>query len=150
PNNPFEVAWSALEGGILHNLMREHGQAEVSLVRALELSEKVQFPQAIAFCRCYLGVARARLDRATDAAELIRRGLAGLTEIGAHIGETSFPLELAWAQALAGDSAEALETVEQVLQANSPLAPRLRPEALRLSGELQSAQGKLEYAETRF
>jgi Flp pilus assembly protein TadD len=70
---------------------------------------------------------------------LIRRGLKD----GAGI--RSALTALANAQALDGAIADALATIEKVLQANEH-----RPEALNTRGELRLKQGQIELAETDF
>jgi len=85
-NNPHDVAISGICAAQLQVYLREHEQAEALAVRALELSEKHQFPPEAALSRCVLGRARAELGRATDGIALIRQGIAGSLEIGARLG----------------------------------------------------------------
>ena len=129
--------------------MREYEQAEALAARALELSEKHQFPPEAALSRCVLGQARAQLGRATEGIALIRQGIAGLLEIGTRIGISNFTTYLAEAQEREGAIVDALETVEQALQAN-PDELVYRPETLRLRGELRLKQGQTELAEADF
>jgi hypothetical protein len=114
------------------------------------LSEKNQLPQAIAFSRLFLGQARTHLGRPTEGIALIRRGIAGLAEIGTRSEGTAQIKDLAEAQALAGATSEALETIEQALQPNRPDVPVLRPDALRLRAELRLKLGQPEMAEADF
>ena len=58
--------------------------------------------------------------------------------------------ELAVAQEREGAIADALETVEQALQANPKELLFYRPEALRLRGELRLKQGQMESAQSDF
>ena len=102
-----------------------------------------------ALARCVLGQARAQLGRATEGVALIRQGIAGLLEIGARLGISNFTACLAEAQERDGAIADALETVEQALQAN-PDELVYRPETLRLRGELRLKQGQTELAEADF
>src|SRR5262249_4530512 len=85
-NNPWEVAFSGQLAAILRLSLREYEQAEALAARALELSEKNQFPLVAAYSRCVLGSARAQLGGATEGLVLIRDGIAGLLEVGARAG----------------------------------------------------------------
>jgi predicted ATPase len=80
---------------------------------------------------------------------LIRQGIAGLLEIGGRLGIPIHTVSLAAAQAVEGAIVEALETVEQALQANPDLLA-YRPEMFRLRGELLLKQGRTEPAEADF
>ena len=134
-DNPVEVVWSECMGAVSYILLRENERAETLAVRALELAEKHQMPQFVGWARCLLGLARARLGRASEGVELIRQGLAGLAAIGTR--NDAFILFLAESQALSLDIGDALETIEQVLQPNRSDAHIPRPEAFRLRGELR-------------
>jgi predicted ATPase len=129
--------------------MREYEQAEGLAVRGLELSEKHQFPVAKALSRLILGSARAQLGRATEGVELIRQGIADFLEIGHGMSIVSFIGTLAEAQACNGAIVDALETIEQALQAN-PDELVSRPETLKLRAELRLKQGQTEQAEADF
>jgi tetratricopeptide (TPR) repeat protein len=137
-SNPFELAFAEDLVAVLHLLMREYEQAEASAARGLELSEKNQLPQTIAFSRLFLGQARAHLGHPTQGLVLIRQAIAGLAEIGTRSEGTAQIKALAEAQALDGAFSEALETIEQALQPNRPHTPLLRPDALSLRGELRA------------
>jgi tetratricopeptide (TPR) repeat protein len=65
------------------------------------------------------------------------------------MGITASIANLAEAQALEGATCEALETIEQALQANPEELVR-RPEMLRVRGELQFKQGQWELAQADF
>jgi predicted ATPase len=130
--------------------MREYEQAEASAARALELSEKNQFPQIAAYARCLLGHARAQLGRATEGIVLISQGIAGLVEVGTRMGIAHYTARLAEARECAGTIVEALETVEQALQASHPDALISRLEALWVRGELRLKQGDKNLAEADF
>jgi hypothetical protein len=109
--------------------MREYEQAEALAARAVELSERNQFPQIGAMSRCVLGHARALLGRATEGVGLIRQSIARLLETGSRIGISSLTAGLAEAQEREGAIIDALETVEQALQVN-PDELIHRPETL--------------------
>jgi tetratricopeptide (TPR) repeat protein len=148
-NNPYHLAWSEYYAARLRIFMREYEQAEASAARALELSEKHRFLYAAAGSRSVLGQARAQLGRATEGIALIREGIAGLLEAGARGSISHYIASLAAAQERGGAIVDALETVEQALEAN-PDALVYRPETLRLRGELRLKQGQTEPAEADF
>ena len=129
--------------------MREYEQAEALAARALEVSEKHQFPQIAASSRCILGGARAQLGRTSEGIALIRQGIAGLLATGTHIVIGIFTAYLAAAQRREGAIADALETVERALQAN-PEQLVSRPAMLTLRGELRLEQGQTELSEADF
>jgi class 3 adenylate cyclase/tetratricopeptide (TPR) repeat protein len=146
-NNAHDMAWSGYLAASLWASMREYEQAETLAERAVELSEKNQFPLIAAFSRCVLGWARAQLGHANEGVALIRNGIAGLQEVGVR-GAVYFT-SLAAAQAREGAIVDALETVEQALQAN-PDALLIRSGTLGVRGYLRLKQGQTELAETDF
>jgi adenylate cyclase len=133
------MAWSMYYTTNLRAMMREYELAAASAQLTLELSEKHQLAFVAALSRCSLGHARAELGFATEGVGLIRQGISGLLEIGTRVGIAYRTVTLATAQEREGAIADALETVEQALQAN-PDELVHRPEALRLRGELQLKQ----------
>jgi DNA-binding winged helix-turn-helix (wHTH) protein/tetratricopeptide (TPR) repeat protein len=147
-NNPVEVVWSECMGAVSYILLRENERAETLAVRALELAEKHQMPQFVEWARCLLGLARARLGRASEGVGLIRQGLAGLAAIGTR--NDAFILFLAESQALSGDIGDALKTIEQVLRPDHAAPPYRGPEAFRLRGDLHLRQGQHKTAEADF
>ena len=148
-NHPYEAALSGVHSAQLRVYLREYEQAKALATRALELSEKNQFPDFKAICRCICGRAVTQLGRATDGVELIRQGVARLIEMGNRVGITTWTTWLAAAQEREGAIVDALATVEQALQAN-PDELAYRPEALRLRGELRLKLGQIELAEAGF
>jgi tetratricopeptide (TPR) repeat protein len=149
-SSAYDVAFSEYCAAFLRVSMREYEQAEASAARALELSEKNQFPQIAAYARCLLGHARAQLGRATEGIVLISQGIAGLVEVGTRMGIAHYTARLAEARECAGTIVEALETVEQALQASHPDALISRLEALWVRGELRLKQGDKNLAEADF
>src|ERR1700722_1093303 len=132
--NPHDIVWSAHHAAVLHLQMREYARAAMLAPRALEICEKHHFPNEAASARCYLGLAQAHLGRATEGVALVRKGIAGLLEIGCRVGMPGWTTVLADAQQRAGATIDALETVERTLDFN-PVELRYRPETLRLRGE---------------
>ena len=93
---------------------------------------------------------RGSRRRAPDSAmPRINLGFRGMEESRALGGMTIFLNWLAVAQALAGKTAEALDTVERALQAN-PAELYVLPEALRIRGELRLRRQQTELAEADF
>jgi tetratricopeptide (TPR) repeat protein len=148
-NNPYQVAFSGYFSAVLSVYLREYDRARALAARALELSEKHQYPYVAASSRCALGYALAQLGNARDGVGLIRQGIAGLLEIGSRAGISRTTTYLAAAQECNGATADALETVEQAVRVN-PDELSYRPESFRLLGELRSKLGQLEQAEASF
>jgi tetratricopeptide (TPR) repeat protein len=147
-NNPHDVAFSGFHTAWLHGLMREYEQADALAARALEVSEKNQFPNEAAISRGHLGWARTQLGRTTEGIALIKQGIAGTLESGMRLGVGFNTCWLAEAQGCAGFLSDGLETVEQALQDFDE--PLYRPEVLRIRGELRLKEGQAEKAEADF
>jgi tetratricopeptide (TPR) repeat protein len=118
--HPYEMAWAAELSADCHNLLREHERAEAFAEHALELSERNHYPLVAAWSRSALGKARAHLGRATEGIALIRQGMADFLGTGARTNITFFAVSLALALAREGAVGDALEMIEQTLQANPP------------------------------
>jgi len=146
---PFEVANSEYCAATIELYVGNYERAEALAAHALELGEKHQFPNPIARARSHLDRVRAQLGYASEGVALIRQGLADLREIGTRMGITHSISILAEAQALAGATGEALETIEQGLHEDPEELVR-RPEMLRVRGELRLKQGNAELAEADF
>jgi hypothetical protein len=99
--------------------------------------------------RVVLGLALAHLGRAKEGIALIRQGIASVLEVGSRAGITYCGLSSAAAQERGGAIVDALETLEQALQAN-PEELIHRPEMLTLRGELWLKQGDTALAEADF
>jgi predicted ATPase len=141
----FDVTLSWIDAAELQAYMREYQQAEALAMRGLELAQQHQFPFLAAYSRCILGRARAQLGLADEGVALIRQGLAGLLQAGVRARISNYTAYLAEAQERRGAIAEALETVEQALQAN-PDELAYRPEILRVRGELRLKAGQAQLA----
>jgi len=147
--NPYYIALSGFYAAVLRAYMREYEKAEALAARALELSEQHQFALIAAHSRVTLGYARSQLGRTAEGIELIRQGLAGMLEIGARSGISTFTAQLAAAQERVGAVADAFATVEQALRVN-PEEVFYRPEIFRLRGELRLKLAQTELAEADF
>jgi len=148
-NRPYDLAWSGYYAAHLKLFMRENVRSAALAEQALELSVKHQFPYTGAASRCVLGHARAQLGHADEGTALIRDGIANLVESGARLLIGNFTTYLAMAQQRQGFLREALETVEQALQANPDILA-YRPEMFRLRGALRLELGQTEMAESDF
>jgi class 3 adenylate cyclase/tetratricopeptide (TPR) repeat protein len=142
----YARAWSAYYAAGLRHVLREYEQADALAAQALDLAEQLQLTSLAAVARITLGEARSQLGRAAEGIELTRRGIAGVLEIGTHLGIGL--AELAAALGREGATAEALETVERALRANKRLV--YQPQILCIRGELQVKQGQTELAEADF
>ena len=148
-NNQYQEAFSGYFSAVLSVYLRDYNCARALAARALELSEKHQYPYVAASSRCALGHALAQLGNAREGIGLIRQGIAGLLEIGSRAGLSRTTTYLAVAQECNGAIADALETVEQAVRVN-PDELAYRPESFRLLGELRLKLGQLEQAEAGF
>jgi tetratricopeptide (TPR) repeat protein len=117
-DNPHDLAIAGLCSAALLSFLGEHKKAEPLAARALELSEKNQFPPEAAYSQVVLGQARAHLGSTSEGIALIRRGIASEFEVGARVSIPFDTTSLATAQMLDGKIVQALETVEQALQVN--------------------------------
>jgi class 3 adenylate cyclase/tetratricopeptide (TPR) repeat protein len=145
-NNPYDLAFSALHAAGLRVYLREYEQVEALAARALDISEKDNFPLFAPLSRCFLGQARAQLGRPTEGVALLRQGIAGMLAVGARLGITVHIAHLAEAQEREDAIVGALATVEEALKVN-PDELVHRPEILRLRGEMRLKQGQIELAE---
>jgi class 3 adenylate cyclase/tetratricopeptide (TPR) repeat protein len=149
PNNPHDLVFAGHCAAVLKSFLLEYEQAEALALKAVELSEKHQFPNEAAMARCALGQARAQLGSTVEGIALIRQGIANMLESGQRLGVAFNTAGLAAAQASAGAVADALETVERALATDFD-EPVFRPEAFRIRGELRFKQGHTELAEAGF
>ena len=147
--NRYNVAVSVCFAASVRLDLREYEQAEALAARALELMEKHQFGAMGEAARCLLGSARAELGRRTEGIALLRQGIAGRLEVGDRANVGGSITSLAAALGRDGAIGDALETIEQALQAN-PHALSQRPETLMIRGELRLKQGQTELAEAGF
>jgi tetratricopeptide (TPR) repeat protein len=147
-SKPHEQVLSGHHSSYLHILMNDYEKAEVVASRVSVLSNMHQIPYFAATSTCMLGLARAQLGYAPEGIELILDGLARIPAIG-RIGISYFTAYLAKAQMRAGRIADARQTIEAALNVNvDELA--CRPEILRLRGEINLQQGRVEEAEVDF
>jgi class 3 adenylate cyclase/tetratricopeptide (TPR) repeat protein len=148
-NNAYDVAFSTFCVAYLEACVREHERAETLAAKALEISQSNQFSWLVALSRCVLGYARSQVGNASEGIRLIREGIAGLVKMGMRVGIANFTAYLSAAQERGGAVVDALQTVEQALNA-SPDEIVYRPETLRLRGELRLKLGQSELAEADF
>jgi class 3 adenylate cyclase/tetratricopeptide (TPR) repeat protein len=147
--NPYATAVAQMSTANLHAWLREFARAEAVAREAFASCEEHGFPEVAIRARVPLGLARAELGHAAEGVALLRQALAGATERGSRYEITRTLTYLAEAQALDGAVADALRTIDEALRAN-PQELFLRPETLRVRGELRLRQGDSKAAETDF
>jgi tetratricopeptide (TPR) repeat protein len=147
--SPHLRAAAAFYAAVLWNYLGEYKQAQTLAMQALELSEQHQFTYTVAIAQGALGNALSRLGRTAEGIALIRRGIAGMLEIGTRVSIPAHTAHLAAALERQGDIVEALKKVEEALQLN-PDQLFYRPEIFRLRGEFRLKQGQPELAEADF
>jgi len=148
--NPLVTALAQIGAANLHALMlREFARAEALAGEALGSAEEQGFAEAAIWARIPLGLAHAELGRTAEGVALLRQALEAATQMGSRLEITRMLTYLAEAQALDGAVADALLTIDDALQAN-PHELFLRPETLRVRGELRLRQGDSGLAEADF
>jgi class 3 adenylate cyclase len=145
--NPYVTAMAQMSTASLHIMLRDFARAEALAEEALASCEEHGFDLAN-WAGIHLGLARAELGRTTEGVALLRQALAAASR--GSLLETTRPLTyLAEAQALDGTVADALVTIDEALRAN-PQELFIRPETLRMRGELRLRQGDSGLAEADF
>ncbi len=127
-----------------YRLLREPERVEAAATQSLGLAQERDL-RGGGILLPLKGWARAQLGSAAEGVSLIRQGLADLP---LRMGGTSMEAYvcLAEAQILDGKFDDAIVTIEEVLQAN-PQEVVLRPEMLRVRGELRQKSGHPEAPE---
>jgi class 3 adenylate cyclase/tetratricopeptide (TPR) repeat protein len=148
-NSAYNLAYAQFIAAWLHCLLGEPEKAETFAAEAVAICDERGFPHFGALGRTGLGMAIAQRGRAHEGVQLIRTALATLAEIRAPLGMTQYLTLLAEAQALDGETVDALNTIEQCLQSNSEELA-YRPETLRLRGQLRLKEGQIELAVADF
>jgi predicted ATPase len=144
-SNPAHLLTSAFMAILLDLFMRQYEKPEVHFAQWTGLTAQHQFanyglPQAA------LGAVRVQLGRVAEGITSFREGISRISGRGIRAPASIFPIWLAEAQSLEGAIVDALQTIEQALQAN-PDELIFRPEALRVRGELRAKQRAIEAAE---
>ena len=147
--NSYDLAYARFWESWLYRRLREPQCADAAATQAVALSEEHGFLLVREMARIAMGWGRAQLGGAAEGVSLIRKGLAGMAEIGARVGITDFLTVLAEALALDGALTDALSTIEDALQAN-PEEVTFRPNILTCRGELRLKIGRAELAEADF
>ncbi len=133
----------------LRTRLREYDQAESLAARALELSERHQFPWIATLARICIGNARVRLGHVEEGMALIRRGIAELLDLGTTLALSSYTAYAAAALQRKGATLDALATVQQAIRQH-PDQILYRPEIFSLRGDLRLDQGETDLAEADF
>jgi predicted ATPase len=147
--NSYDLAVARFFESWLCRRLRDPKRAEAAATQAVALSEEHGFLFVRELALINMGWGRAQLGGAGEGVSLIRKGLAGLAEIGARVGITDYLTLLAEALALDGALSDALSTIEDALHAN-PEEVTFRPNILTCRGELQLKIGRAELAEADF
>jgi predicted ATPase len=141
---PFAQMIGGIMEAMFYRLLREPARVEAAANQSLVLVQQHDLigPNLFPF----KGWARAQLGSTAEGVSLVRQALA---DPNMRIGGIWFDayLCLAEAQILDGKLDDAMVTIEQALQANSQEVV-LRPEMLRIRGELRQRIGDPEAAET--
>jgi predicted ATPase len=117
--------------------------------QALALSEELGLSFFTALSQGILGWAQAQLGNPDHGIALIRRTLSGFVETGSRVNIPDILTRLAEAQVLDGAINEALNTIEDALQAN-PEELVFQPNILTRRAELRFKLGQSELAEADF
>lgn len=144
--SPYDLAYACFVAAWLHCLLGQPERAEPLAARAVGFCDDHGFPHFGGLARVALGHATARHGRPREGVTIIRAGLQRLAEIGSRLGTTHYLTLLADALILDTTFDEALDTIEECLQAN-PEELTYRPETLRLRGELRLRDNHFELAE---
>lgn len=147
--SPFELAYAQHVAAMLRLFLREFAQAKSAAAESIALSDEHGFRQYAAGSRVFLGLAEVALGQVRDGMPNVYLGMDGLNESGAGIMMTLYLCWVAIAESLEGRVPQALERIENALQAN-PLKLTWRPEAIRIRGELLRLVGQTEEAEADF
>jgi len=147
--NSYDLATTRFFESWLYRRLREPKRAEAAATQAVALSEEHGFSFVRELALINLGWTRAQLGGAPEGVSLIRKGLAGLAEIGTKVAITDYLTVLVEALALDGALTDALSTIEEALQAN-PQEVTYRPNILSCRGDLQLKIGRAELAESDF
>jgi tetratricopeptide (TPR) repeat protein len=147
--NPYDLAMARFFESWLRQFLGEPQLVEETSAESLAISEEHGFSYTRDLAHVMTGWARAKRGSTREGVAQIRQGLAGIGRIGARLGLTTILTLLAEAQALDGDIAEALSTIQDALQVN-PQEIVFRPQMLRLRGELLLKLNQPGPAETDF
>ena len=147
--NPYELAFGLIFESWLYRWLREPRRVEAAAAQVLAISEKNGFPYCIHLVRHCMGWALAELGKAGEGISLIRQGLAGMADVGARVSITGFLSCLAEAQSLDGRNDDALNTIDDALQAN-PHEMAYRPHMLVFRGILRRKLCQTALAEADF
>jgi hypothetical protein len=148
-NSPFEVVVAHHLEAWLYRCLRENERSTNAAKRSLAVSEEHDIQWFAAAVRGVLGANRAQFDGEREGIDQLKNGLTDALATGGRLGLTEGLTRLAQAQVFHCQTAEALATIDNALEAN--LEERYaRPESLRVRGEVQLGLGDGESAEANF
>src|SRR5262249_39339210 len=137
--SPFELAYVQWLAAKLQLFLRNFELAKTAAAASSALSDEHGFRLLADGARFYIGLAEVAGGQPNYA-------MAPSVPLSVE-AETITLSWIAAAQALAGNTADALKTVERALQVRTDYA---RPEAMRIRGELRLSQKQTEAAEADF
>ena len=147
--SPYDLAVARVFETWLYRCLREPQRAEAAATQILTIVEEHGFPYVRNANLTMLGWARAQLGSAGEGVALIRQGVAGSVEAGVRLTITDKLTALAEAQALDGNTDDALITIEDAPRANLEELV-FRANILICRGELRLRLGQSELAEADF
>jgi len=147
--NPFELAYAQFIAAGLFLFLQDFDAANAAASTSVKLSDEQGYRLLSSGSRIFLGLSAAARNDLIDGLAMAQSGLRGWIESGARVWMTGYFSLLSAAQSRAGKVSEALESVEQALEAN-PAELSWRPEAIRMRGALRLTIGVCDAAETDF
>jgi class 3 adenylate cyclase/tetratricopeptide (TPR) repeat protein len=143
--SPYDLAFALRSATGLQYLLRDFEEANRLASQVAALSKEHGFPYFASMSKVDLGWAGAHLGRAHEGVAMIREGLSEMAATGNRLGLTLLFLYLADALALDGAIDQALDAIEDSLQANSQELV-FRPASLCFRAELHLRLGQTERA----
>ena len=147
--DPYGLAYAQLMAAIHAILTERHAGAAEFAADCIALCGEYGFGQFVAAAHAALGRARTGLGLAEEGVTLLKQGVAGMLAGPVRVGVTMHLTWLAEAHIRAGSIDEAGAAAEDALRVN-PQELFMRPESLRIRGEIRVRVGRLAEAEHDF
>ena len=126
-----------------------YGRAAAFAASCIDLCDEYGFAQFTAASRAALGRAEIGLGLVEEGTKLIGEGVGGMLAGPVRVGITMYITWLAEAHLCAGSIPQAIVAAEEALRIN-PQELFMRPESLRLRGEIRARLGMFAEAEQDF
>jgi tetratricopeptide (TPR) repeat protein len=146
---PYDLTNAQTVLAIVYASLGEFEETEKWAAQAVAIADEHGFPFFAGYGRVLDGYAMAQSGLVAEGIATIHQGLEQGTAIRSRLARSWYLALLAEVQALAGQLNDALQTVEEALQAN-PQELVFRPHILQVRGELQLRQGRSKQAEEDF